>query len=985
MQASDLESTLLIGSLRRTGVDEAVVARIERALARSTTERNHRRLLERAGLEREPLEALLQDWLALEQLAPRLAEQLAKRPAAEAELAKALMIQGAVNPATLHAELRLGGAALERLAARGVVLPAALAPLTSAASAELAALARSLLAAVAPTARAANAVTVVANNDPPAVSERLAHDDDGDWHAVGSVPPFGICPRIVKRLVPSEHTTDDFQALRAALLAIQPLAGDELAVGRWIPDVQPPTLCFQLPPGALLAATNLPLVPAHALRAMRDVVQGLIKLAQAGYAPGYPAPSRVWLRENRSGALLLADAACIATAAAPEQLPPVQADLIYCGALLVLTQTGQLLDAASSSSALLAKMPPISRGIARRCLGGADAFTSLEALHDELVLLAPNATSRTPPSPSEDSQLATQTATTQSGSPAATRRRHRREPNRPAAHVQARATQPLWLAAGALLFAAICGWAMLRNNPAATEPTAKAANGSSTVNQPRFELATAERRQLRADLTHANVLAVRQLLETSRLSSEAAAAELLSALIALSPAELIALRRHDWPVLEQQLTLVFARPLIINNCRDAAAQSLARGDLSEARALVEVVAKGAAATTPLLEALIAPLPVTTLITLRRAAAEDWSELVAVIDSRYNSPAGRQQLASATVDLLRSGQFATARQLIGDDPTLGKQALAMLDLAALGTLIETCATEQSNDPLAQQAGLALATRDPQRAERLAAQYRNQAVELADDEQHQAAIVAWSCYIALRSDDYRGYGERGESYRFLMRYEEALADFQRTLVLRPGDPVAYNNRAIIYRDLERYQEALVDHKLALEGADTRNPQSINLRLNRMLTYLVIDQRDAARADLSLIRQTLDALPASSAVVARNKALIEPFLLCCELLIANELEPGDRARLAAALESRPGRLLVTFGQMRALARIADRLIVLLPEHPLGYLERAAIHLATRDAATALADVTEAAQRAQGPYAGYASLIEDLRQATLQRQTQR
>ena len=57
-------------------------------------------------------------------------------------------------------------------------------------------------------------------------------------------------------------------------------------------------------------------------------------------------------------------------------------------------------------------------------------------------------------------------------------------------------------------------------------------------------------------------------------------------------------------------------------------------------------------------------------------------------------------------------------------------------------------------------------------------------------------------------------RGQTYRLMGRYDEALTDFTHVLELDPQDQWAIASRGETYRLMGRFDEALADFNLAIE---------------------------------------------------------------------------------------------------------------------------------------------------------------------------
>ena len=95
--------------------------------------------------------------------------------------------------------------------------------------------------------------------------------------------------------------------------------------------------------------------------------------------------------------------------------------------------------------------------------------------------------------------------------------------------------------------------------------------------------------------------------------------------------------------------------------------------------------------------------------------------------------------------------------------------------------------------------------------------------------------------LTADD---YFLRGNTAYILKRYDEAIADYSRSLELRPDDPVTLYSRGITLAKLERYDESLADYNHALE-LEPDDPRIFN---NRGNTLDELQRYDEALADFN-----------------------------------------------------------------------------------------------------------------------------------------
>lgn len=69
------------------------------------------------------------------------------------------------------------------------------------------------------------------------------------------------------------------------------------------------------------------------------------------------------------------------------------------------------------------------------------------------------------------------------------------------------------------------------------------------------------------------------------------------------------------------------------------------------------------------------------------------------------------------------------------------------------------------------------------------------------------------IALHPNDAKAIAHRGETYRLMGRYEEALADFERAIALKPEYAWAIAYRCQLYALMNRYEETLIDFDRAI----------------------------------------------------------------------------------------------------------------------------------------------------------------------------
>jgi tetratricopeptide (TPR) repeat protein len=113
------------------------------------------------------------------------------------------------------------------------------------------------------------------------------------------------------------------------------------------------------------------------------------------------------------------------------------------------------------------------------------------------------------------------------------------------------------------------------------------------------------------------------------------------------------------------------------------------------------------------------------------------------------------------------------------------------------------------------------------------------------------------LEVESDDEWAIARRGVTYRLMERYEEALADLSHAIDLKPDDAWNFANRGVTYCQMERYEEALADltHALELKASHWTLYERGN-------AYRKLDQPSLAQADfqkaIQLVEHNLQTNP-------------------------------------------------------------------------------------------------------------------------------
>lgn len=140
-----------------------------------------------------------------------------------------------------------------------------------------------------------------------------------------------------------------------------------------------------------------------------------------------------------------------------------------------------------------------------------------------------------------------------------------------------------------------------------------------------------------------------------------------------------------------------------------------------------------------------------------------------------------------------------------------------------------------------------------------------LELARQGDPAAAIKYFDRSIALKSDEYVAWYNRGITEFMLNRYEDALADFEQTLTLSPGYKKGYLNRGTAKRHLTDYDGAMEDYNLALK-LDSVYAEAY---YNRGLLYNMLGQRIKACLDFEKAQK----LGYKGAKAAMDKCIQDP----------------------------------------------------------------------------------------------------------------
>merc|ERR1719281_1438413 len=72
--------------------------------------------------------------------------------------------------------------------------------------------------------------------------------------------------------------------------------------------------------------------------------------------------------------------------------------------------------------------------------------------------------------------------------------------------------------------------------------------------------------------------------------------------------------------------------------------------------------------------------------------------------------------------------------------------------------------------------------------------------------EEALQSYDRTIEIQPDHAQAFNNRGRVLEELNRFEEALQSYDRTIEIQPNHAQAFNNRGIVLKKLNRFEEAL-----------------------------------------------------------------------------------------------------------------------------------------------------------------------------------
>ena len=101
-----------------------------------------------------------------------------------------------------------------------------------------------------------------------------------------------------------------------------------------------------------------------------------------------------------------------------------------------------------------------------------------------------------------------------------------------------------------------------------------------------------------------------------------------------------------------------------------------------------------------------------------------------------------------------------------------------------------------------------------AKKNAGLYYNRGLTYQYLKKHNEALADYNEAIKLNPKFAEAYNNRGNVYQELKEYKQALADYDKAIKLNSNNAEAYNNRGTVYARLEKYTEAIKDFKKVIK---------------------------------------------------------------------------------------------------------------------------------------------------------------------------
>ena len=133
------------------------------------------------------------------------------------------------------------------------------------------------------------------------------------------------------------------------------------------------------------------------------------------------------------------------------------------------------------------------------------------------------------------------------------------------------------------------------------------------------------------------------------------------------------------------------------------------------------------------------------------------------------------------------------------------------------------------------------------------------------QYDQAMADFSKSIQIDPQDAKTYVNRGTVYLVQKQYDQAIADYSKAIQIDPQDATAYHNRGMAYAYHAQYEQAIVDFSKAIQI----DPQFAQGYAGRGMAYYDLKQYDQAIADYSKVIQ-IDQIAWQLAAAYNNRGV-------------------------------------------------------------------------------------------------------------------
>jgi tetratricopeptide (TPR) repeat protein len=134
-----------------------------------------------------------------------------------------------------------------------------------------------------------------------------------------------------------------------------------------------------------------------------------------------------------------------------------------------------------------------------------------------------------------------------------------------------------------------------------------------------------------------------------------------------------------------------------------------------------------------------------------------------------------------------------------------------------------------------------TYSPQVSKKTPEQHNLDGLNFAKIGKNKEAIAAFDEAIAMKTDYFEAWNNRGKVFNQMGRHSEALASFEMALTLNPKDADTWKKRGVLLSVLVRYSEAVASYDTAL----TINPNDADAWCSRGILLQYLDQDSEAKA--------------------------------------------------------------------------------------------------------------------------------------------